>query len=175
MPGGRKSNRKREEALAALLSTTSIEKAAQKAGLSERTLHNWLADPEFLGAYRDARRQVVEGAVTRLQKAAGAAVRCLKRNLTCGNAGAEIRAALGILDHAVKAVEVMDLAQQLAELKREIEEVRRHGVSDPAAGGDPAAEEPAGADGAESAAAAVAGGPGANPLGGRDATGPVAG
>src|SRR5262245_65257988 len=104
MPGGRKSNRKREEALAALLSTTSIEKAAQKAGLSERTLHNWLTEPEFLGAYRDARRRVVEGAVARLQKAAGAAVRCLKRNLSCGTPGEEIRAALGILDHALRGL-----------------------------------------------------------------------
>src|SRR5262245_14449558 len=147
MPGGRKSNRKREEALAALLSTTSIEKAAQKAGLSERTLHNWLTEPEFLAAYRQARRQVVEGAVSRLQKATGAAVRCLKRNLTCGNVGAEIRAALGILDHALKAVEVMDLAQQLAELKRQVEEVRQHAdrhADDE--GGGPAEAEPGGAD-----------------------------
>jgi len=38
-------------------------------------------------------------------------VDALKRNLKSGQAGHEIRAAVAILDHAVQAVEVLDLAE----------------------------------------------------------------
>jgi hypothetical protein len=55
--------------------------------------------------------------VGRLQRSAGKAVEALERNLDCGHPGGEIRAALGILDHAVKAVELIDLAERVEELE----------------------------------------------------------
>jgi hypothetical protein len=41
-------------------------KAAEAAGVSDRTLRTWLGKPAFVAAYREARRQVVEHAVARL-------------------------------------------------------------------------------------------------------------
>jgi transposase-like protein len=54
-PGG-KFGRKKEEAIAALLTHRNIEEAAKAAGIGPNTLLRWLKVPEFQAAYREARR-----------------------------------------------------------------------------------------------------------------------
>jgi AcrR family transcriptional regulator len=90
-----------EIALNALLNSTSITDAAQSCGLSEKTLRRYLEEKEFSDEYAAARRQVVESAVSALQQAANEAVETLRRNLTCDNPQAEIRAAQIILDNVL--------------------------------------------------------------------------
>ena len=53
---GAKFGRKKEEAIAALLTQPSIEQAARVAGVGPKTLLRWLKLPEFQAAYREARR-----------------------------------------------------------------------------------------------------------------------
>ena len=89
----------KEKALTALLESASIIEAAQTSGLSEKTLRRYLEEKEFSDEYAEARRQIVESAVTGLQNAAIEAVETLRRNLTCDNPQAEIRAAQLILDN----------------------------------------------------------------------------
>ena len=89
----------KEKALAALLESSSITEAAQNCELSEKTLRRYLEEKEFSEEYAEARRQIVESAVTGLQNAANEAVETLRRNLTCDNPQAEIRAAQLILDN----------------------------------------------------------------------------
>jgi hypothetical protein len=88
-----------EKALTALLNSTSITDAATKCGLSERSLYRFLEDDDFKNEYEQAKRQIVESAVFGLQQAANEAVETLRRNLTCDNPQAEIRAAQLILDN----------------------------------------------------------------------------
>jgi hypothetical protein len=71
---GGKRPRREDAALAALLAEPTIEAAAATAGISKSTLLRWLAEPDFRTRYRDARRQVVEHAVSGLQQATGEAV-----------------------------------------------------------------------------------------------------
>src|SRR5688500_1905615 len=106
MAGGPKLEAKQEQAIAALLEERTQADAAAKVGISERGLRNWLADETFLAAYRQARRQVVEHALARLQHASGEAVETLRSNLSCGDPGPANRAALGILEHSIKALEM---------------------------------------------------------------------
>ena len=89
----------KEKALTALLESASIIEAAQTSGLSEKTLRRYLEEKEFSDEYAEARRQIVESAVSALQQAANEAVETLRRNLTCDNPQAEIRAAQLILDN----------------------------------------------------------------------------
>ena len=89
----------KEKALTALLESASIIEAAQTSGLSEKTLRRYLEEKEFFDEYAEARRQIVESAVSALQQAANEAVETLRRNLTCDNPQAEIRAAQLILDN----------------------------------------------------------------------------
>src|SRR5262245_57812160 len=117
MPGGPRLTRLMEAAIAALLTQPTVATAAEKAGVSERTLQLWLKRPEFASAYRDARRQVVEGAVVRLQQLTMRGVLALNRNLDCGNPSVEVRAAQVVFDLALRAVEVDDLLTRVEALE----------------------------------------------------------
>jgi hypothetical protein len=102
---GQKRSRKREQAIAALLSEPTVQAAAPKAGVSLSTLKRWLKEPGFRAAYRRARRELVEGAVGRMQAATGEAVTTL---LTVARSGARdgdrVRAAVAILDNAQRGL-----------------------------------------------------------------------
>ena len=79
----------------------------------------WLAEPSFKARYRDARRQVVELAVTGLQQATSEAVETLEdQPQHRGAAAARIAAAKAILDFAVKGVELVDLAERVEALEQ---------------------------------------------------------
>ena len=57
------------EHLAALLTQKNIEEAARSIGIGHATLLRWLKEPEFDGAYREARRAAFRQSVARLQQA----------------------------------------------------------------------------------------------------------
>jgi hypothetical protein len=114
---GTKFGRKAEVAVAALLVEPTLEKAATRAGIAVRTLHDWMRQDEFMRLYRDTRRRAVERALGRLQSMADAAGATLERALTCGKPQAEIRAAEIILERSVKAVETIDILQRLEALE----------------------------------------------------------
>jgi hypothetical protein len=54
---GAKFGRKKEEAIAALLTQRNVEGAARAAGIVTQTLVRWMKVPEFRTAYRQARRE----------------------------------------------------------------------------------------------------------------------
>src|SRR4051794_18438474 len=118
---GEKMTRKQEQAIAALLTQPTVEKAAEAAGVSANSLKNWLKDQQFIAAYRAARRQIVERAVGQLQAATRRAVATLRKNLKAPRESDQIRAAALILEHSARGVELWDLAQEVAELRRQLE------------------------------------------------------
>ncbi len=122
---GEKSSRKQQQAISALLTHSTIKAAAKATGIANITMWRWLQLPQFQAEYRAARRQVVELAITRLQHATGTAVAALTKNLTCGQPSVEVRAALGILDQAIKAVEILELEGRLTAMEERIDEINR--------------------------------------------------
>jgi hypothetical protein len=56
-------------------------------------------------------------AVARLQSGAGEAVDALRRKLSCGRPGDEMRAAVAIIDHAARGVELLDLTDRIEALE----------------------------------------------------------
>lgn len=109
---------KQTKAIAALLEQPTIREAAAALKMGETTLWRWLQEPEFQRAYRAARRQIVEHSISELQSATSDAVAALKRNLTCGTAAVEVRAAQIIIEQAAKAVEMIDVLDRVEELER---------------------------------------------------------
>ena len=106
---GQKLVRKQEALIAALLTEPTHAAAAAKAGVSEATLQRWLHLPEFRAAYRQARRQLVEGAVGRIQAATGQAVDTLLAVARGGAKDADrVRAAVALLDHALRGLTAAD-------------------------------------------------------------------
>jgi hypothetical protein len=134
---------RQERTIVALLSSATQAEAAAKVGIGVATLGRWLRTEPFRSAYREARRAVVEHAVARLQQATGRAVDVLEELLTSQHAPTKARAALGILTHAHRGSELIDLMERLEQLESILAERTTHGGphangSAGAAGSDPA-------------------------------------
>lgn len=107
--------------LAALLGAPTITAAAKAAGVGERTLRRWLAEPAFRDAYAAARREAMQQASARLQDSAFAAVETLRQLAADENvpASARVAAARAILEQAARAAETEDLGARVARLERQ--------------------------------------------------------
>ena len=80
----------------------------------------WMQKPKFQAEYRCARRQVVEHALSQLQAITSEAVDTLRRNITCGTATAEIRAAQIIIEQAIKGIELTELQDRIEQLESKL-------------------------------------------------------
>jgi len=125
---GQKFSRKKEQAIAALLSHRTIEEAAKAGGISFATLKRWLKLPEFQAEYLQARREGVHQANARIQQNAGAAASVLLRLMAdpLTPASVRARAAECILERAGKSLELDDLELRIARLE-ESDEKRGRG------------------------------------------------
>jgi hypothetical protein len=124
---GTKFGRKKEEAIAALLTQRNIDEAAKTAGIAPNTLLNWPKVPEFQAAYREARRAAFGQAVARLQQGTSAAATTLLKTLVDRGtpASVKVRAAEAIFNHAAKAIEIEDIEARVSELERAAEAQKR--------------------------------------------------
>ncbi len=116
---GSKLPRKQQVAIVALLQTDTIRAAAKVAGVGEASIYRWLQDSKFQCAYRDAKRRVVDQAVTQLQQACGEAVAVLRSIMQDSNnpSSSRVASARTILDMAIRAVEIEDLALRIERLE----------------------------------------------------------
>ena len=117
---GAKFARKKEEAIAALLTQRNIEEAAKTAGIGTQTLLRWLKLPEFDAAHRQARRAAFSQSTARLQQATSAAVSTLLKIMVDPGAppSTRVRAADSVLDHAKQAIEIEDVEIRVAALEQ---------------------------------------------------------
>ena len=117
---GSKLGRRKEAALAALLSRRTIEEAAREAAVSSRTLLRWMKLPEFRDAWLGVRRDCLTHAMSRLQHGAGAAVSTLLKAIVDPSVPASrVRAAQATLALAARGVEIEDLDIRIAQLEQE--------------------------------------------------------
>jgi transposase-like protein len=125
---GSKFGRKKEEAIAALLTQRNVEEAARAIGVTPKTLLRWMREPEFESAYRAGRRDAFKQSIARLQQATSAAVTTLLKVMVDPStpASTKVRAADSVLDHAGKAIEIEDIEARVSELERAAEAQKRH-------------------------------------------------
>jgi hypothetical protein len=114
-------------AVAAILSTGTIDLAAAAVGVAPSTLYRWLRRDEFRAALKRGQREAYEAAIGELQNGARKAVRTLLRNAECDNKAIENDAAKAILDRAAKAMEVLDLAEEVAALNEIVNQINATG------------------------------------------------
>jgi hypothetical protein len=116
---GSKFGRKKEEAIAALLTQRNIEEAARSIGVAPNTLLKWQKLPEFETAYREARKAAYRQAVARLQQGTSAAATTLLKTLIDPDTppSVKVRAAEVIFNHAAKAIEIEDIEARVAALE----------------------------------------------------------
>jgi hypothetical protein len=102
---GQKLTSKQEALIAALLTEPTYAAAAAKAGVGETTLYRWMQIRAFRTAYRQARRELVEAAIGRVQAGTGQAVETLVTIARQGRRdGDRVRAAIALLEHATKGL-----------------------------------------------------------------------
>ena len=113
---------KKAEALAALLTEKTQKDAAKKAGISERTLAAYLADPDFRKKYEEELSKITHSASVKLRKYMSEAVDVLHSTATDQETGAtaKVAAARAILDYGLKVSEMEDLRNKLEELEERI-------------------------------------------------------
>lgn len=113
---------KQQKALVTLLTSPTREKAAAMAGITSKTLRNYLADPEFQAEYKRAFTALLEDAVRQAQQAVSPALFTLREIVedTEENAQARISAARSVLEYSLKLTETTDILARLDELESEI-------------------------------------------------------
>lgn len=114
---------RQQKALAALLTSPSKAAAAKAAGISPRTLRDYLSDQSFQAAYRDAFGNMVEDATRQAQQAISPALSTLREIVEDReeDAQARISAARAILSHGIKLTETTDILNRLQELETAME------------------------------------------------------
>jgi hypothetical protein len=123
---GTKFPRKKEVAIAALLTQKNHEEAARVAGINLKTLKSWMRLPEFMEEYRRARWEVVEQAYARAQQNTGAATAVLMKLMvdSATPPSARIRAALGLFGIAREGFD-LDIEARVSALERAAEESKK--------------------------------------------------
>ncbi len=112
---------KRERAIAALLSCSSISEAADEAGIPRSTFRRLILQSDFQAQLREAKRAVLEGALVSLSGLAQRAAKVLQDALDNRPVSAtRLRAAQWTIDRAVSGWEIMDLAREVDELKKRV-------------------------------------------------------
>ena len=116
---GAKFGRKKEDAIAALLTHRTVEEAARSLNIATKTLLRWMKEPEFDAAYRAAKRAAFGQSIARLHHLSSAAVSTLGKIMldSATPPSTRVRAADSILDHTTKAIEIEDIDARLRELE----------------------------------------------------------
>ena len=111
-------------AIIALLHHKTVAEAANAVGIGETTLFRWLHDSAFKDAYREAKYEVVQQALSQLQRTSSEAVRVLQNIMRDNKASPHTRvtAARIILETSIKAVEIDTLEARLNVLEKHVEE-----------------------------------------------------
>ena len=117
--GQGKSRLNREKAIQALLAHSTVRAAAQELQLNERTLYRWLRQPAFLAAYNIAKKELMQSATNRLQKAALNAVEVLVgiANTATATESARVTAAAKVIELAIKTSTLEDIESRISELE----------------------------------------------------------
>ena len=113
----------RQQLVLALLEQPTLEKAAAVVGISAVTAWRITKTPEFEREFRQARHDSYSKAVARLQRASGAAASVLLKTMVDPQTppASRVKAAVSVLDIAIRAIERDDLEQRLSALEQAIE------------------------------------------------------
>lgn len=109
---------KQSKALPVILACSSIAEGCLKARISRDTFYTWIKEPAFKAEFERQRKELVDLALHELKGAAGEAGEVLRKLLKAKNENVRLKAALGLLDHIRKFIELDDIEERLRKLER---------------------------------------------------------
>lgn len=121
-------NAQESAAIAALMSSPTIEHAAARVGIHERTLRRWLCEREaFRHVLRNEQRAVMSCVTSRLQRAAVKAIGALEEIIVDRDAphAARVSAARAVLELAHERIDIEDLTERLEAVEQARQPGRR--------------------------------------------------
>lgn len=117
-------NQNQERALAALIESDTQSEAAEKCGLSVRTLRGYLSDPAFAAELSRQQRQIVSDASRQIQTRLLDAVKTIHSIMTAEKMppGANVRiiAARALLEFGLRYTEAIEVLPLLADLRDKV-------------------------------------------------------
>jgi Homeodomain-like domain len=124
MAGHRDEARRRKVALL-LAAGRSKKEAAEKAGVSRRSVSNWMREPEFAEEVQKLRDRLVTRTVGRLAGAGDRAVRTLAELAGDKSQKGSVRATAAntLLNHLFRGVDLLDVTRRL-QILEELERQR---------------------------------------------------
>ena len=110
---------KKRAAISALMTTSTARQAAEKSGLSEKTIRNYLDDAEFLQELREATAERTDAITRQLTVMSSAALKALDDILRSDEVPptAKISAIRTALEYSLKFYELSDITRQIEELR----------------------------------------------------------
>jgi len=116
-------SRKKSKAILALLENRTVGEAAESVGVGQSTLFRWMQDHNFQRHYLQAKRRVIDQAITQLQKMTGEAVQVLNKIMIddTNPPTSRIACAKAILDNSLKGFELEDLATRIDALEKALQ------------------------------------------------------
>jgi len=111
---------KQAKGIQALLSADTIDKAAELTGVTRNTLYRWLKDDFFVHELNQAKRQLVQHSILKLQQATKDAVKTLNDicNDKKASPAARVSAAREILNNTIKSIELEDIEERIKSLEK---------------------------------------------------------
>jgi hypothetical protein len=101
---------------------TSVETAAQKAGMSVRTVYRRLADPEFQAQVKEVRTDMLRRAAAMLTAAGMAAIKTFTTlQESAQSESVRLGAARSIIELGCKLREMVEITERLAQLEARME------------------------------------------------------
>lgn len=124
MTGNNRLTPRQYKAIAALITSKSIQEAASIVGVSERTLRRWLELSEFQLALHEGESELIDLATRRLTKLSDQAISYLETFFTQGgriSAFTRLKAVSTILTMLIRLHELRNLEFRLTELEKKID------------------------------------------------------
>lgn len=108
----------KERALQALLTCPTKKAAAEQAGISPRTLRDYLADTEFQSEYKKAFQALVTEATRQAQQSLSPALSALKSIVEDEeeSSSSRIAAARALLEYGLRLTEFNDILRELEDV-----------------------------------------------------------
>jgi len=112
-------SRKQRKGISALIECSTVQEAADRVGVSRKTVHKWLRDPDFRAALASKEDRILSRIEARLAGELLAAVDTLSEihQDKSASSSARTKAAVAIIDRFLRIKEKHDLLERIERLE----------------------------------------------------------
>jgi hypothetical protein len=111
-------------ALPVIAAEATIEGAAEKIGVTRKTVYEWLKQEPFKRAIEEARKEYMESGFRTMRLAAKRAAEKIVQHLDCTDAKVSLRAAEDVIEFAKEFISLEDHERRIKELEDRLEQAQ---------------------------------------------------